>query len=66
MILNQNVSNFTSNDSRYIALFAVSGSIKKLFSIDYVNIYIFLIFFSIDFARWKSVGLSHIAYIVIH
>ena len=33
------------NESRYIALFVVSGSIKKLFSIDYVNIYIFSIFF---------------------
>ena len=29
------------NESRYIALFVVSGSIKGLFSIDYVNIYIF-------------------------
>ena len=29
------------NESRYIALFVVSGSIKKLFSIDYVNIYLF-------------------------
>ena len=28
-----------------------------LLSIDYVNIYLFSIFFSIDFARWKSVRL---------
>ena len=54
------------NRSRYIALFVVSGSIKKIFLIDYVNIYLFSIFFSIDFARWKSKGLPDIAYIVIH
>ena len=51
------------NESRYIALIVFSGSIKNLFSIDYVNIYLFSIFFSIHFARWKSVGLLHIAYI---
>ena len=38
------------NESRYIALFVFSKSIKKLFSIDCVNIYHLLIFFSIDFA----------------
>ena len=80
------------NESRYIALFVVSGSIKKLVLIDFVNTYLFSIFFSIvfvniylfsiffqdflpynfsiffskEFARWKSVGLPHIAYIVIH
>ena len=54
------------NESLYIALFVVSQSIKKLFSIDYVKIYLFSIFSSIDFAMWKSVGLPHIAYIVIH
>ena len=68
------------NKSRYIALFMVSGSIKKLFLIDFVNTYLFSIFFSIVFANiyifsifffkifplWKSVGLSHIAYMVIH
>ena len=32
------------NESQYIALLVVSISIKKLFSIDYVNIYIFSIF----------------------
>ena len=57
---------FKINESRYVALFAVSGSIKKLFSIDYVNAYLFSIFFSIDFSQWKSVGLPRIAYIVIH
>ena len=54
------------NESRYIALFMVDGSIKKRFSTDYVNIYLFSIFVSIDFAQWKSVGLPHIDYIVIH
>ena len=52
----------------------VSGSIKKLFSV--VSIFIFslnwlcqylsfLSIFLIDLARWKSVGLHHIAYILI-
>ena len=65
------------NKSGYIALFVVSGSIKKLFSIDCVNIYfsqaivfakigLFSICSSMNFARWVSVGLSHIAYIMIH
>ena len=52
------------NESRYIALFLVSGSIKKLVSIDYLNTYIFSIFCSINFARWESVGLPHSAYIM--
>ena len=62
------------NKSGYIALFVVSGSIKKLLSSDcvniyfsqwivFANIYLFSISFSIDF---KSVGSPHIAYIVIH
>ena len=37
------------NESQYIALSVVSGSIGKLFSIEYVNIYLFSIFLSIDF-----------------
>ena len=37
------------NESRYIALFVVWGSIKKLFSIDCVNIYFS---HSIDFAKF--------------
>ena len=48
------------NKSRYIGLFEVSGSIKKPFSIGYANIYLYWIFFSIDFARWKSVLLPHV------
>ena len=39
---------------RYTTLSAFSGSINKFFLIDCVNIYLFSIFFSIDFARWKS------------
>ena len=44
------------DESRYIALFVFSRSIKKLFSSDCVNIYPFSIFFSLDFARWKVWG----------
>ena len=44
-------------ESRYIALFLVSGFIKYLFLIDYVNIYLWAIFFSIDFLQQKSVAL---------
>ena len=50
---------FKLNESRYIALFMVSGSIKKLSSIDYFNIYLVSLFRSIYFARWKRVGLYH-------
>ena len=46
------------NESRYNALYVISRSMKELFLIDYVNISLFSIFFSIDFARWKSVGLQ--------
>ena len=52
------------NEPRYIALFELSGYITTLFSTDCVNIYLFSTCFSIDFARWKSVGLPRIAYIV--
>ena len=63
-----------TSHGRYIKLFVVSGSIKKLFSVDcvkiyhfqsivFANIYLFSIFFSLDF---KSVGLRHTAYIVIN
>ena len=44
------------NKSQYIALFVVSGSIRKLFSIDCVNVYfsqsIINYFFSIDLKVW--------------
>ena len=43
------------NESRYIALFVVSGSIEKLLPIYNVNIYLCPIFF-----------LPHTAYTVIH
>ena len=48
-------SNVTVNESWYIVLFVISGSIKKLFSIDFINIYLFSRFFSINLARWKRV-----------
>ena len=38
-------------------------SIKNIFSIDCANIYFFL---SMYFVQWKSMGLTHIAYIVIY
>ena len=56
---------FKVNESRYISLFVVSVSIKKLFWSDDVNIYLFSIFFSIGFPQWKYVKLPHIAYIEI-
>ena len=56
--------NIDDNEWRYIALFVFSEPIKKLFSIDCVNIFLFSAFFSIDFAQWKSVGLTHIAYLI--
>ena len=44
------------NESQYIRLFIVSGSMKKLFSIDCVNIYfsqsIVSYLFSIDLKVW--------------
>ena len=54
-----------------MALFVVSGSIK-LFSIDcvtfylivFANIYLFLVSFSIAFARSKTVRLPQITYIM--
>ena len=59
-------SSLKVNESRYIELFVFSGSINKFFSIDCVNMYLSLIFFSIDFRREENMGLPHIAYIVIH
>ena len=58
------------NESRYNVSFVVSESIKKPFSID-LSIFTFLnqwltIFSQYFFNSCKSVGLSHIAYIVIH
>ena len=55
------------NKSQYIALFVISESIKKLFSIDCASSdYFFSTYFSKGFALRKSVNLPHIAYIVIH
>ena len=50
-------------NSGYIALFVVSGSVKKRFLIDYLS---FLNIISVDFLYWKSIGLPYISYIVIH
>ena len=43
-----------------------SADLSKLFFIDYINIYRSQHFFSINFARSKTVGLPRIVYIVIH
>ena len=47
---------FLKLTSQCIALFVVSGSIKKLFSIDYFNIYLFSLFLPIDFVRFRGVN----------
>ena len=68
---------FKINESRYIALFAVTGCLKKLFSIDWVNIYfsqsvvsaniyLFSIFFPIDFEKYGFTQhcLNHDSFII--
>ena len=63
----KNIKKLKVNESQYIVLFVVSKSIKNLLLIDFANIYIFSIFFSMYIARWKSVGLPpHIVSMVIH
>ena len=57
---------FKVNESWYIVLFVFRGATRKLFSIDYVNIYFYSIFPSIDLALWRGVELPHMAYIVNH
>ena len=47
---------------RYITLFVVSGSIIKLFSIDYVNIYFFSVFFNRFCPVEKSGVTTHCLY----
>ena len=54
------------NKSEYIVLFVVSRFIKKLLLIDFANIYLSSIFFSIYIAQWKSMGLPQIVFMVIH
>ena len=44
---------------------AAYDGIKKA-EISYKMLQIFFNIFSLDFARWKSVGLPHITYIVIN
>ena len=46
------------NESRYIVLFVISGSVKKLFPIDYVNMYMFLIFFVSRFCPVEKCGIQ--------
>ena len=48
--VNASSNKFKMNESRYIPSFVASKSTEKLFSIDDVNIYIFSIFFSLDFS----------------
>ena len=72
-ILKANLANaplaasITINELWYIALFVVSRSIKKLFSIDYtVSIFIFSQKFFYKFCPVENMGLTHITYIVFH
>ena len=44
----------------------VGGSIKKIFSIDCVNIYLFSIFFFNRFCPVEKCGVAHIVYMVIY
>ena len=46
------------NEPRHTASFVVSRSIKKLFLIDYVSIYSFSMFFSVDFQYRDSLTLK--------
>ena len=46
------------NEARYIALFVVSGSIKKLFSIYCINIYLLSIFFFNRFCSLEKCGVT--------
>ena len=66
MIFCFNFFNLKINEYRCIELFVVSRSIQKLFSVEYVNIYLFLIYLLMDFILWKSVGLTYIAYVLFH
>ena len=49
---------FKFNEILYIALFVVSGSIKKLSSIYYVNIYLFSIFFFKKYCLVEKCGVT--------
>ena len=60
---------FKMNDCMYQSECIISGQqiYQKAFSQLIMSIFIFFPIFScIDFAYWKSVGLPHMAYIVIH
>ena len=63
--LNDNVRT-VSMAPHSILHYLLSANLSKVFSQLPVSIFIFSkYFFSIDFTRWKSVGLHHIAFIVI-
>lgn len=53
------------NESWYIELFGVSGSIEKVFSTNCVNNDLFSTFFSIHIARRIGMDLPHIAHIML-
>ena len=60
---NREKYNLKNNESQCISLFVVSESIKKLFSNDYANIYIFSIFFFNRFFTMGKCGVSpHCSY----
>ena len=52
------------SELQYIALFVVSGSIKKQFCNLLCQYLPFITIFSINFARSKNIGLPHVAHIV--
>ena len=57
---------FEINKSRYIAIFMAGGSMEKVFSIDFINIYLTSIFFLIDFAGQLSEGSTHVANMLVY
>ena len=64
-ILNFKLKSVNINESQYLASFVISGSKQAFLNLlcQYLS---FFNTFSTDFARWKSVGLPHVVYIVIH
>ena len=63
---NREKYNLKNNESQ-VFHYLWSANLSKSFSQMIMSIFIFSqYFFSIDFSGWESVGLPHIAYIVIH
>ena len=54
----KNMCELKINESRYSRLFVLSGSVKNLVSIDFVNIYIFSIFFFNRFCTVEKFGVT--------